>query len=66
LAKSAALVRPATNLEIARIGARVVDIRTRRPWREPDAPIWPFMLDMAITFVVVLLGAWLFQKMRGG
>ena len=64
--KNAALVRPTANLEIARMQARVIDIRTRRPWRAPDAPVWPFLLDMAITLAVMLLGAWLFQKMRGG
>jgi hypothetical protein len=66
LSKSAALVRPAANLEISRIEARVIDIRTGRPWRAPDAPVWPFMLDMVITLAMMLLGAWLFQKMRGG
>jgi hypothetical protein len=66
LAKNAALVRPIANLEIARLEARVIDIRTRRPWRAPDAPVWPFMLDMAITLATMLLGAWLFHKMRGG
>jgi hypothetical protein len=66
MAKNAALVRPAANLEIARQKGRVIDIRTRRPWRMPDEPVWPFLLDMVITLVVVLIGAWLFHKMRGG
>ena len=64
--KNAALVRPIANLDIARMEARVIDIRTRRPWRPPDAPVWPFLLDMVITMGIMLLGAWLFQKMRGG
>ena len=66
MAKNAALVRPAANLEIAKAEARVIDIRTRRPWRAPDAPVWPFFLDVAVTLVMVLLGSWLFYKMRGG
>ncbi len=46
--------------------ARVIDIRTRRPWRPPEAPVWPFLLDVVLTFAIMLLAAWLFQKMRGG
>lgn len=46
--------------------AQVIDIRTRRPWRAPDEPLWPFFLDMAITVILVAVGAWLFMKMRGG
>ncbi len=46
--------------------ARVVDIRTGRPWRPPEPKVRPFLLDLGITFGVVLLGAWLFLKMQGG
>jgi hypothetical protein len=64
--KNAALVRPTVHLDIARMEARVIDIRTRRPWRPPEAPVWPFLLDVVLTFAIMLLAAWLFQKMRGG
>lgn len=46
--------------------ADIIDIRTRRPWRRPQAPTWPFLVDMLCTFAVVMIGAWLFNKMRGG
>jgi hypothetical protein len=48
------------------VEAQVIDIRTRRPYRAPDAPVWPFLVDMAIALVMVAIGAWLFFKMRGG
>ena len=48
------------------LGANVVDMRTRRRWRPPAEPTWPFLLDVVITFTVVVLGTWLFYKMRGG
>ncbi len=48
-------------------GARVIDIRTRKPWRPPPRDFrWAFAIDAAITILMVLLGAWLFIKMRGG
>jgi hypothetical protein len=47
-------------------GANIVDMRTRQRWRPPNAPAWPFLLDIVITLSVVLLGTWLFHKMRGG
>jgi hypothetical protein len=54
-------------LSAASSQARVVDIRTGKPWRPPPEPkIRPFLLDLGITFAVVLLGAWLFLKMQGG
>ena len=45
---------------------RVIDIRTRKPWRRPEPTNWPFLCDLAITFSLVTLGAWLFLKMQGG
>ena len=47
-------------------GARVIDMRTRKPWRPPQPRSWPFLFDMAITFSLVTLGAWLFLKMQNG
>ena len=47
-------------------GGQVIDLRTRQPWRRPDPPPWPFLLDVALIFSLVTLGAWLFLKMRGG
>jgi hypothetical protein len=65
MAKQAA-ARTKVQASLRPTDAQVIDIRTRRPWRPPDAPVWPFFLDIVITFVVVALGAWLFYKMRGG
>lgn len=48
------------------VGAQVIDLRTRRPWRRPQPPAWPFLLDIALIFSLGMLGAWLFLKMRGG
>jgi hypothetical protein len=44
---------------------RVIDIRTRRPWRPAQATDWSFLFDLALTFTLMLIGAWLFLKMRG-
>lgn len=44
---------------------RVIDIRTRRPWRKPEPTNWAFLFDLALTFTIMLIGAWLFLKMRG-
>ena len=48
------------------VEARVIDIRTRKPWRPPEPVEWSFLFDIVITFSLVTLGAWLFYKMRGG
>jgi hypothetical protein len=67
MGKSAARLKMAA-VPDGTFGARVIDIRTRRPWRPPPAPEfhWPFLADVAITVFMVALGAWLFLKMRGG
>jgi hypothetical protein len=71
MAKGAAQLRVAS-VAAATPRARVIDIRTGRPWRPPEpAPAstpgpWPFLVDMVIVTVTVLLGAWLFLKMTGG
>ena len=44
---------------------QVIDMRTRRPWRPHPTPSWPYLFDLALIFSLVLLGAWLFLKMRG-
>jgi hypothetical protein len=66
MAKTAVQVRM-TNVAAQAATARVIDIRTRKPWkpREP-ASDWAFLFDVGLTFILVLLGAWLFLKMRGG
>jgi len=38
----------------------------RRPWRPQEPTNWTFLFDIGLTFALVLLGAWLFIKMRGG
>jgi len=65
MGKSAVQLKPA-GFSPAREVARVIDIRTRKPWRRPEARVWPFLVDVLITFSLVMLGAWLFQKMQGG
>jgi len=45
--------------------ATVIDIRTRRPWRARETTDWTFLFDLALTFTLMLIGAWLFLKMRG-
>ena len=68
MAKHAAAAQTTTTagVRLRRLGANIIDMRTRRRWRPPNAPVWPFLIDMVITFSVVLLGTWLFHKMRGG
>jgi len=66
MAKVAATTRAGAGLKLSKLRAQVIDIRTRQSWRPPDAPVWPFLLDMVITLAVMLLGMWLFHKMRGG
>lgn len=51
---------------VTSVEARVIDIRTRKPWRRPEPVDWPFLFDIVITFSLVTLGAWLFLKMQGG
>ncbi|HTK35866.1 MAG TPA: hypothetical protein VL358_11355 [Caulobacteraceae bacterium] len=50
--------------------ARVIDIRTGRPWTPPEPALhsgsWSFFVDMVIAAAAVSLGAWLFLKMTGG
>jgi hypothetical protein len=65
MAKSAVQYK-VTNLQPQAAGARVIDIRTGRPWRRPEPSSWGFLFDVVLTFSLVLLGAWLFLKMRGG
>ena len=66
MARSAAAFRVRPELKLDSLQARVIDIRTGRPWRPPMEPAWPFLMDAAITIVLTLIGAWLFHKMRGG
>ena len=66
MARSATAFRVRPELRPTSLQAHVIDIRTRRPWRAPVEPSWPFLMDAAITAVVALVGAWLFHKMRGG
>jgi hypothetical protein len=65
MAKTA--VQHKSPLPAAHAGAlgRVIDIRTRRPWRRPEPTDWAFLFDLALTFTLMLIGAWLFLKMRG-
>ena len=65
MAKSAAQIQ-ATTVAASAPQAQVIDIRTRQPWRPPEPKQRPFLLDVGITFALVLLGAWLFLKMQGG
>lgn len=66
MARSATAFRVRPELKPNSLQARVIDIRTRAPWRAPVEPAWPFLMDAAITIAVTLVGAWLFHKMRGG
>ncbi len=46
---------------------RIVDIRTRRPWRPAvDRTASVFGLQAAVTTVLTLLGLLFFQKMQSG
>ena len=46
---------------------RIVDIRTGRAWRpRADRTAAVFGLQAALTTLVVLLGAYFFQRMTGG
>jgi hypothetical protein len=65
MAKSAVQYRM-TNLVAQATGGRVIDIRTRRPWRPQEATNWTFLFDLGLTFSLGLLGGWLFLKMQGG
>lgn len=65
MTKSAAHYRE-ESVSTASSEARVVDIRTGKAWKPPEPRVRPFLLDLGITFGVVLLGAWLFLKMQGG
>jgi hypothetical protein len=65
------MTKSAAQLQVANVAAtkpevRVVDIRTGKPWRPPEPKARPFLLDLSLTFLVVMLGAWLFLKMQGG
>lgn len=66
MAKSAVQFKTPAPSVHGTLSARVIDIRTRRPWRPRDASSLPFLFDLALTFTLMLLGAWLFLKMRGG
>jgi hypothetical protein len=66
MAKVAVQYRVASSFEPQAAAARIIDIRTRRPWRRPEPTNWTFLFDVCLTFSLVLLGAWLFLKMRGG
>ena len=65
MAKSTAQMR-VVNVAATWPEARVIDIRTGKPWRPPEPKTRPFLLDIGITFGLVTLGAWLFLKMQGG
>lgn len=65
MTKSAAQLR-VVSVAAASPSARIIDIRTGKPWRPPEPKGRPFLLDISITFGLVLLGAWLFLKMQGG
>jgi hypothetical protein len=66
MARSAAQVRVTAVAAAPRPTAEIIDFRTRRPWRRDESPSWSFLADVAITFTLVLLGAWPFLKMQGG
>lgn len=66
MAKNVAATRAKVQANFRPVDAQVIDIRTRRAWRPPDAPVWPFFIDMAVVLTMVSIGAWLFIKMRGG
>ena len=65
MAKSAVQYKMTTQA-VPAAGARIIDIRTRRPWRPRETGGATFLFDIGLTFILVLLGAWLFLKMRGG
>lgn len=65
MAKSAAQYRLA-DLALQASEARVIDIRTGRPWRGPVRSSWSFLFDVVVIFGLGLIGAWLFLKMSGG
>jgi hypothetical protein len=68
MAKSAAQLH-VVSVAAASPQARIIDIRTGRPWRPPEpAEPWrgSIFLDMFIIVGMVSLGAWLFLKMQGG
>jgi hypothetical protein len=65
MANNAAQVREA-GAASASSTARVVDIRTGKPWRPPEPRRRSFLVDVAVVFILVTLGAWLFLKMQGG
>jgi hypothetical protein len=65
MAKSAAQLRVVGGAA-ATPEERVIDIRTRKPWRPPEPRRRIFLFDVALVLTLVTLGAWLFIKMQGG
>lgn len=66
MAKTAVQYKAPAHTDYQPVEGRVIDIRTRQPWRRPSEPTnWTFLFDLALTFTLMLIGAWLFLKMRG-
>ncbi|OYX35265.1 MAG: hypothetical protein B7Y99_03890 [Caulobacterales bacterium 32-69-10] len=65
MAKTAVQYKAPAHIARAAEFGQVIDMRTRRPWRPQQTPSWPYLFDLALIFTLVLLGAWLFLKMRG-
>ncbi len=65
MAKTAVQYKASAQTASAAAMGQVIDIRTRRPWRPRQATDWAFLFDLALTFTLMLIGAWLFLKMRG-
>lgn len=65
MAKTAVQYKAPAHIAVQAVEGRVIDIRTRRPWRPRQTTDWAFLLDVALTFTLMLIGAWLFLKMRG-
>jgi predicted lysophospholipase L1 biosynthesis ABC-type transport system permease subunit len=65
MAKTAVQYKASAHTVYQAVEGRVIDIRTRKPWRRPEPTNWTFLFDLALTFTLMLIGAWLFLKMRG-